>query len=195
MSSCGRLVYISYQGSQQRISTWSPACWSQVTTHSSGSHRSVGCRFRRVAAVANIGSVGQSSKDADVSRGKRIRRKDSEIMRRRHPTTGNTNLLLRAATKTVLPSPPLSLAFPFYLFSALSSLPPFFVPCLRPCFFSPPAPFAGRELSKLAIAWQAAAYGSDSAVFTPDLMASVTDTFLHQKVRCLHPVLFFVLCV
>lgn len=37
-------------------------------------------------------------------------------------------------------------------------------------------------MSKLAIAWQAAAYGSDPAVFTPDLMASVTDTFLHQKV-------------
>lgn len=43
------------------------------------------------------------------------------------------------------------------------------------------AGFSGRELSKLAIAWQAAAYGSDSAVFTPELMASVTDTFLHQK--------------
>lgn len=41
---------------------------------------------------------------------------------------------------------------------------------------------AGRELSKLAIAWQAAAYGSDPAVFTPELMASVTDTFLEQKV-------------
>lgn len=45
---------------------------------------------------------------------------------------------------------------------------------------------AGRELSKLAIAWQAAAYGSDPASFTPDLMASVTDVFIQQKV------LFFV---
>lgn len=42
---------------------------------------------------------------------------------------------------------------------------------------------AGRELSKLAIAWQAAAYGSDPAVFTPELMESVTDIFLEQKVR------------
>ncbi|CAM9645307.1 unnamed protein product [Ascophyllum nodosum] len=42
--------------------------------------------------------------------------------------------------------------------------------------------FSGRELSKLAIAWQAAAYGCDPAVFTPDLMASVTDIFLEQKV-------------
>ncbi|CAM9834643.1 unnamed protein product, partial [Hapterophycus canaliculatus] len=41
--------------------------------------------------------------------------------------------------------------------------------------------FSGRELSKLAIAWQAAAYGSDPAVFTPELMASVTDIFLEQK--------------
>ncbi|CAM9439856.1 unnamed protein product [Ectocarpus fasciculatus] len=41
--------------------------------------------------------------------------------------------------------------------------------------------FSGRELSKLAIAWQAAAYGSDPAAFTPELMASVTDTFLEQK--------------
>lgn len=41
---------------------------------------------------------------------------------------------------------------------------------------------AGRELSKLAIAWQAAAYGSDPAVFTPELMASITDAFLEQKV-------------
>lgn len=40
----------------------------------------------------------------------------------------------------------------------------------------------GRELSKLAIAWQAAAYGSDPAVFTPELMASVTDASLEQKV-------------
>lgn len=41
--------------------------------------------------------------------------------------------------------------------------------------------FSGRELSKLAIAWQAAAYGSDPVVFTPELMASVTDSFLEQK--------------
>lgn len=47
------------------------------------------------------------------------------------------------------------------------------------CPASPP----GRELSKLAIAWQAAAYGSDPVVFTPELMASVTDSFLEQKVK------------
>lgn len=52
---------------------------------------------------------------------------------------------------------------------------------------------AGRELSKLAIAWQAAAYGSDPAVFTPELMASVTDTFLEQKVRALFVV--FLVCM
>ena len=52
-------------------------------------------------------------------------------------------------------------------------------PCFKNASFS-----AGRELSKLAIAWQAAAYGSDPAVFTPELMASVTDAFLEQKVCC-----------
>lgn len=44
------------------------------------------------------------------------------------------------------------------------------------------ASLAGRELSKLAIAWQAAAYGSDPVVFTPELMAAVTESFLEQKV-------------
>ncbi|CAN0022826.1 unnamed protein product, partial [Heterosigma akashiwo] len=33
--------------------------------------------------------------------------------------------------------------------------------------------FSGREISKLAIAWQAAAYGSDGAEFTPDMMRAV----------------------
>lgn len=61
-----------------------------------------------------------------------------------------------------------------------SAVPSLCAPLRRPffCYFFP----AGRELSKLAIAWQAAAYGSDPAVFTPDLMVSVTDTFLEQKV-------------
>lgn len=49
--------------------------------------------------------------------------------------------------------------------------------------FMRPASPPGRELSKLAIAWQAATYGSDPVVFTPELMASVTDSFLQQKVK------------
>lgn len=62
--------------------------------------------------------------------------------------------------------------------------PPHLSFSLNVCCFSRTygKPHEGRELSKLAIAWQAAAYGSDPVVFTPELMASVTDSFLEQKV-------------
>ncbi|KAG5176903.1 hypothetical protein JKP88DRAFT_170782, partial [Tribonema minus] len=41
--------------------------------------------------------------------------------------------------------------------------------------------FSGREISKLAIAWQAAAYGSEKCEFTPELMEEVLQAFLAQK--------------
>eukprot|EP00639_Heterosigma_akashiwo_P000469 CAMPEP_0194575462 /NCGR_PEP_ID=MMETSP0292-20121207/10940_1 /TAXON_ID=39354 /ORGANISM="Heterosigma akashiwo, Strain CCMP2393" /LENGTH=402 /DNA_ID=CAMNT_0039427261 /DNA_START=131 /DNA_END=1339 /DNA_ORIENTATION=+ len=41
--------------------------------------------------------------------------------------------------------------------------------------------FSGREISKLAIAWQAAAYGSDGAEFTPDMMRAVLEVHCQQK--------------
>ncbi|CAM9744321.1 unnamed protein product [Chrysoparadoxa australica] len=41
--------------------------------------------------------------------------------------------------------------------------------------------FSGRELSKLAIAWQAAAYGSENCRFTPELMGEILDDFKEQK--------------
>eukprot|EP00611_Tribonema_gayanum_P008948 TRINITY_DN1865_c0_g1_i2.p1 TRINITY_DN1865_c0_g1~~TRINITY_DN1865_c0_g1_i2.p1 ORF type:complete len:366 (+),score=142.11 TRINITY_DN1865_c0_g1_i2:1484-2581(+) len=41
--------------------------------------------------------------------------------------------------------------------------------------------FSGREISKLAIAWQAAAYGSAGTTFTPELMQEVLDNHLQQK--------------
>ena len=40
--------------------------------------------------------------------------------------------------------------------------------------------FSGREIAKLAIAWQAAAYGTDSATLTPPMMAEILDVFLGQ---------------
>lgn len=43
------------------------------------------------------------------------------------------------------------------------------------------AGFSGREISKLSIAWQAAAYGSEDCTFTPELMMEVLDAFLQQK--------------
>jgi ATPase family AAA domain-containing protein 3A/B len=41
--------------------------------------------------------------------------------------------------------------------------------------------FSGREISKLVIAWQAAAYGSTSTTFTPELMQEVLTNHLEQK--------------
>ena len=43
--------------------------------------------------------------------------------------------------------------------------------------------FSGREISKLAIAWQAAAYGSAEARFTPEIMASVLEVHVDQRER------------
>ena len=41
--------------------------------------------------------------------------------------------------------------------------------------------FSGREISKLVIAWQAAAYGTDGAKFTPTLMTEVLDNHVKQR--------------
>jgi len=41
--------------------------------------------------------------------------------------------------------------------------------------------FSGREISKLAIAWQAAVYGSEAAEFTPELMRRTLEAHLDQK--------------
>jgi len=41
--------------------------------------------------------------------------------------------------------------------------------------------FSGREISKLAIAWQAAAYGTPDARFTPELMADVLESYVDQR--------------
>ena len=41
--------------------------------------------------------------------------------------------------------------------------------------------FSGREISKLAIAWQATAYGSVDATFTPALMTDVLEVFISQR--------------
>lgn len=41
--------------------------------------------------------------------------------------------------------------------------------------------FSGREISKLAIAWQSAAYGTANARFDPDLMRSVLESHVAQK--------------
>mmetsp|Transcript_3081 Transcript_3081/g.4688 ORF Transcript_3081/g.4688 Transcript_3081/m.4688 type:complete len:381 (+) Transcript_3081:641-1783(+) len=41
--------------------------------------------------------------------------------------------------------------------------------------------FSGREIAKLAIAWQAAAYGTKGSVFSSDLMFEVLDDHLAQK--------------
>ena len=46
--------------------------------------------------------------------------------------------------------------------------------------------FSGREISKLAIAWQAAAYGSAEARFTPEIMASVLEVHVDQRERKRH---------
>lgn len=43
--------------------------------------------------------------------------------------------------------------------------------------------FSGREISKLAIAWQAAAYGHDPAVFDAVLMQEVLEDHIRNKVR------------
>jgi len=43
--------------------------------------------------------------------------------------------------------------------------------------------FSGREISKLAIAWQAASYGSADARFTPEIMASVLEVHVAQRER------------
>ena len=40
---------------------------------------------------------------------------------------------------------------------------------------------SGREISKLAIAWQAAAYGKPDVTFTPELMADVLETHAAQR--------------
>jgi ATPase family AAA domain-containing protein 3A/B len=41
--------------------------------------------------------------------------------------------------------------------------------------------FSGRELSKLAIAWQAAAFGSEDCTFTPELMQEILEHFTKQR--------------
>jgi hypothetical protein len=41
--------------------------------------------------------------------------------------------------------------------------------------------FSGREIAKLAIAWQAAAYGTQGSVFTHELMIEVLSNHLQQK--------------
>lgn len=43
--------------------------------------------------------------------------------------------------------------------------------------------FSGREIAKLAIAWQAAAYGSTNAAFGPELLESVLAAHKDQKAR------------
>ena len=43
--------------------------------------------------------------------------------------------------------------------------------------------FSGREIAKLTIAWQAAAYGSTNATFTPELLEVVLDAHGEQKGR------------
>lgn len=43
--------------------------------------------------------------------------------------------------------------------------------------------FSGREVAKLAIAWQAAAYGSTNAAFGPALLESVLAAHKDQKER------------
>jgi len=43
--------------------------------------------------------------------------------------------------------------------------------------------FSGREIAKLAIAWQAAAYGSTDATFTPELLETVLAAHSDQKKR------------
>jgi len=43
--------------------------------------------------------------------------------------------------------------------------------------------FSGREISKLAIAWQAAAYGNEKAEFTPSIMKSVLQIHCEQNTR------------
>jgi len=43
--------------------------------------------------------------------------------------------------------------------------------------------FSGREIAKLAIAWQAAAYGSPDATFTPGLVETVLTAHADQKLR------------
>lgn len=43
--------------------------------------------------------------------------------------------------------------------------------------------FSGREIAKLTIAWQAAAYGSANATFTPELLEVVLDAHGEQKGR------------
>ena len=40
---------------------------------------------------------------------------------------------------------------------------------------------SGREISKLAIAWQAAAYGKPDVTFTPELMADVLESHAAQR--------------
>merc|ERR1711871_1389784 len=43
--------------------------------------------------------------------------------------------------------------------------------------------FSGREISKLAIAWQAAAYGTTDAKFTAEMMSRVLDEHVQQKAQ------------
>jgi len=43
--------------------------------------------------------------------------------------------------------------------------------------------FSGREIAKLAIAWQASAYGSPDARLTPELLHTVLDAHIDQKKR------------
>lgn len=41
--------------------------------------------------------------------------------------------------------------------------------------------FSGREIHKLVIAWQAAAFGSDLAVLTPSMLQKVLDSHVVQR--------------
>jgi ATPase family AAA domain-containing protein 3A/B len=41
--------------------------------------------------------------------------------------------------------------------------------------------FSGREISKLAIAWQAAAFGTDDAILSGEMMKTVVKEFMQSK--------------
>ena len=41
--------------------------------------------------------------------------------------------------------------------------------------------FSGREIQKLVVAWQAAAFGSEGAVFTPSTMQEILDSHVAQR--------------
>ena len=48
--------------------------------------------------------------------------------------------------------------------------------------------FSGREIAKLAIAWQAAAYGTPDSSFNPELMTEVLEVLCNHKMIKLHAI-------